>query len=123
MNLRVYVGNLPYAVRDAELRSFFEEAGCKVADDIVDDEGKVIEKGAVVILDRRDERERSKGFGFVTLADQESFDKAIALKGTDMQGRPLDVSQAREREDRSTSAPEAAAPVAAEAEAPAADAE
>lgn len=101
---RIYVGNLPWSVDDAALRSFFEEAGCQVAPD---SDG---EKGAVVLRDN--ETGRSKGFGFVTLVDDESFDKAMKLKNTEMQGRPLNIDEARPRQDRNGSAParQAAAP-------------
>jgi nucleolin len=83
---RVYVGNLPYSVRDAELKDFFEKAGCKVV------EG---EATVVMMPDGR-----SKGFGFVTFQDEESFNKALALSGTDMQGRSVRVDAARPKEDR-----------------------
>lgn len=110
---RIYVGNLPWSVDDAALRSFFEEAGCRVAEDTDTD------KGAVVLRDK--ETNRSKGFGFVTLADEESFQKAMSLNNTEMQGRPLHIDEARPRQDRNGDAParEAApAPKAEETEAP-----
>ena len=44
---------------------------------------------------------RSKGFGFVEMADNSEADAAIkGLNGTDLQGRNLTVNQAKPREDR-----------------------
>ncbi len=81
---RVYVGNLPYAVRDGDLKEFFENAGCKVTESTV-----------VMMPDGR-----SKGFGFVSLEDEDSFKKAQALSGSDMQGRQVRIDAARPKEDR-----------------------
>lgn len=44
---------------------------------------------------------RSRGFGFVEMANDEEADKAIdALNGSDMEGRKIVVNVARPREDR-----------------------
>lgn len=81
---RVYVGNLPYSARDADLKDFFEKAGCKVTESMV-----------VMMPDGR-----SKGFGFVSFEDEDSFKKAQGLSGTDMQGRQVRIDAARPKEDR-----------------------
>lgn len=81
---RVYVGNLPYAVRDGDLKDFFEKAGCSVTEATV-----------VMMPDGR-----SKGFGFVSLENEDSFKKAQALSGSDMQGRQVRIDAARPKEDR-----------------------
>lgn len=84
--MRIYVGNLPFSVRDEELREMFSEHG-EVA-------------SAAVIIDR--ETGRSRGFGFVEMPDRTSAEAAIeALNGQDMGGRPLTVNEARPREQRS----------------------
>lgn len=84
--MRIYVGNLPFSVRDDELREMFAEHG-EVA-------------SAAVIIDR--ETGRSRGFGFVEMPDRSSAEAAIeALNGQDMGGRPLTVNEARPREQRS----------------------
>jgi RNA recognition motif-containing protein len=57
---RVYVGNLPFPARQAEVKQFFVDGG--VAEDKIED--------VVVPLT---EDNRSKGFGFVQLADEESL--------------------------------------------------
>jgi len=84
--MRIYVGNLPFSVRDEELREMFEAHG-EVA-------------SAAVIIDR--ETGRSRGFGFVEMPERASAEAAIeALNGQDMGGRPLTVNEARPREQRS----------------------
>lgn len=84
--MRIYVGNLPFSVRDDELREMFAAHG-EVA-------------SAAVIIDR--ETGRSRGFGFVEMPDRTSAEAAIeALNGQDMGGRPLTVNEARPREQRS----------------------
>jgi len=81
----MYVGNLPYSINDDRLREMFAEHG-EVTD-------------ARVITDR--DSGRSKGFGFVEMADDAAADKAIqALHDTEMDGRKIVVNQAREREER-----------------------
>lgn len=83
--MNIYVGNLPYSVRDDELRELFAEYG-EVS-------------SAKVIMDR--ETNRSKGFGFVEMPDNGAAQAAIdALNGNDSGGRPLRVNEARPRENR-----------------------
>jgi len=78
----IYVGNLPYKTTDDELQSVFAEYG-EVA-------------RAKVISDR--ETGRSRGFGFVTMADAEGAKAAIeGLNETDFQGRTLRVREAEDR--------------------------
>ncbi len=82
MSKRIYVGNLPYSVDDEALRAMFSTYG-EVTD-------------FHVIINR--ETGRSKGFGFVEMADEKAADEAIkALHDTDAGGRKLVVNEARER--------------------------
>jgi RNA recognition motif-containing protein len=82
---KLYVGNLPYSVNDAELRSIFEAHGT------VD--------SASIIIDR--ETGRPRGFGFVEMSSSEQANAAIAaLNGTQMGGRALVVNEAKPREER-----------------------
>ncbi len=81
----IYVGNLPWSASEQELSDSFGEFG-------------TVEK-ATIIVDR--ESGRSKGFGFVTMNDNEEANNAIdALNGTDFGGRALKVNEARPREER-----------------------
>ena len=85
MSTKVYVGNLPYTVTKDKLTQLFSEYG------------KITE--AVVISDKYSGR--SKGFGFVTFADDESAKKAIeAMDGKELEGREMKVNEARPLEAR-----------------------
>ena len=82
---KLYVGNLPYDTTADDLKSLFSPFG-----EIVD--VKLISDFATG---------RSKGFGFVELSDNSSATKAVSeLNGKDYQGRPLRVSEAREKQKR-----------------------
>ena len=84
-NNKIFVGNLAWEVRDDKLREIFSQYG-----EITD---------AVVIIDRR--TNRSKGFGFVTLATPEAAQAAIeAMQGQEVDGRSIVVNIARPREER-----------------------
>lgn len=85
MALKLYVGNLPYSTTDEQLKEMF--AG----------EGEVI--SAQVIMDRMSGR--SKGFGFVEMADDAAAKAAIEkLNGKDNGGRNLVVNEARPMQPR-----------------------
>jgi RNA recognition motif-containing protein len=82
MNNRLYVGNLPFAATEDDLRDVFAECG------------EVVE--VKIMMDR--ESGRSRGFGFVTMDGPESAKNAIErMNGADFDGRPLRVSEAEER--------------------------
>ena len=77
---KLYVGNLPYSVDDTKLAELFKEFG-----DVVE---------AKVITDKYSGK--SKGFGFVTMKDDETAQKAIdAMNDKDIEGRQLKVNVAR----------------------------
>lgn len=83
--MRIFVGNLSFNTSDNELRDAFATYG------EVD--------SAQVVTDR--ETMRSRGFGFVDMPDNDAAQQAIAsLNGSDLQGRSLNVSEAKPREDR-----------------------
>ena len=82
---KLYVGNLPYTVDDAQLRDTFSKYG-----DI--DE-------LALIMDR--DTGQSKGFAFVTFATQQAAEKALAENGKDIGGRALRVNIAEEKKPRS----------------------
>jgi len=86
--MKLYVGNLPYSVRDEELNTAFSA------------HGEVI--SAVVIMDR--ETGRSKGFGFVEMSDEDAKEAIDALNEQDLDGRAIRVSEARPKAPRSHSA-------------------
>jgi RNA recognition motif-containing protein len=83
--MNIYVGNLPFDATEGDLRSLFAEYGT------VD--------SASVITDR--DTGRSRGFGFVELADSNAGGKAIEkLDGNEWNGRRLSVNEARPRAPR-----------------------
>ncbi len=86
MSTKIYVGNLPYSVNDAALKSNFSEYGTV--------------SSARVMMDR--DTGQSKGFGFVEMSSAESAQAAIdALNGMSVDGRAITVNLARPREERS----------------------
>ncbi len=84
MAKKLFVGNLPHAVTDSQLKNLFEEHGAVAS--------------ARVIMDR--DSGRSKGFGFVEYDDDAAAQSAIrAMNGKEVDGRPLTVNEARPREN------------------------
>jgi len=83
--VRIYVGNLPFSMRDEELRALFAAYGEVSAAD--------------VIMER--DTGRSRGFGFVEMTNSDDAAKAIdALNDHEVDGRPLRVNEARPRPER-----------------------
>ena len=83
MGKRLYVGNLPYQTQEEQLRALFEQDGRQVEE-------------VKIVTDR--DTGRPRGFGFVELATDEQAQAAVeALNGQPFEGRPLTVSEARER--------------------------
>ncbi|MGY8560571.1 RNA recognition motif domain-containing protein [Paracidovorax citrulli] len=83
MSCKIYVGNLPYSVTDASLRSNFAEFGGVTSSKIMTDR----------------ETGRSKGFGFVEMSSAEDAQSAITgLNGLSVDGRSIVVNLARPRE-------------------------
>jgi len=84
--MNIYVSNLSFNVQDEDLRAFFAEYG-EVS-------------SAKVILDK--ETRRSRGFGFVEMPNDDEAKKAIEeLNGGSVEGRAINVTEARPREERS----------------------
>lgn len=85
MGNKLYVGNLPYGVRDNDLEQAFGEFGAVTS--------------AKVMMER--DTGRSKGFGFVEMGSDEEAQAAInGLNGRDFGGRNLVVNEARPMEPR-----------------------
>jgi len=81
---KIFVGSLPWSINNDSLKELFSQYG------------EVTE--AVVIMDR--ETQRSKGFGFVTVATPESAQKALEMSGKEVDGRAIVVNIAKPREER-----------------------
>src|SRR5437588_9239851 len=85
MGTKLYVGGLPYSVTEQQLNELFSQQGTV--------------SSAKVITDKF--TGQSRGFGFVEMSTAEEAKKAIsALNGTQMDGRPLTVNEAKPQEKR-----------------------
>ena len=77
---KIFVGNLSFNTSEGDLRSMFEPYGSV--------------ESALIVTDRN--TGRSRGFGFVEMADNGAAEQAItALNGKEMGGRTLTVNEAR----------------------------
>ena len=82
--MKLHVGNLPFSVDEEELKNLFSEYNPEE-----------------VILIKNKFSGRSKGFGFVTISNDEVAKKAISdLNGKDVGGREARVSEAKPMEER-----------------------
>ena len=82
----LYVGNLAHETRDVDLRTAFSRFG-----DVV---------SARIVSDRRG---RTKGFGYVEMTDEASAKAAMeSLRGTQINGRTLDIVLEERMRRRST---------------------
>ncbi|HRH26169.1 MAG TPA: RNA-binding protein [Candidatus Paceibacterota bacterium] len=82
---KLYVGGLPYSTTEDQLNEAFSKAGSVVS--------------AAIIMDKM--TGRSKGFGFVEMADDAAAQAAIDMYDSkDFDGRRLTVNEARPKEDR-----------------------
>ena len=80
--MKLYLGNLPFAASDDDIKEAFSAYG--TIEDLF------------IPLDR--ETNRPRGFAFITLADDDLARKAIeAMDGADLMGRNLRVNEAEER--------------------------
>jgi len=85
MGNKLYVGNLPYSVRDEDLQSSFSEFGSV--------------SSAKVMMER--DTGRSKGFGFVEMGNDAEAQAAISgMNGQSLGGRSITVNEARPMEAR-----------------------
>ncbi|CAN5785310.1 RNA-binding protein [soil metagenome] len=88
--MNIYVGNLNFRTTEATLREHFAAFGEVTS--------------ARVITDR--ETNRSRGFGFVEMPNDEEARAAIeALDGVEFEGRELNINEARPREPRENRGP------------------
>jgi RNA recognition motif-containing protein len=84
--MNIYVSNLSFHTTDEDLNSLFGKFGQVTS--------------AKVIMDR--ESGRSRGFGFVEMAsEEEGKDAMLGLNNKEIEGRPISVSIAKEKERKS----------------------
>ena len=83
--MNIFVGSLPFSTREESLREVFSAHGEVTS--------------ARIITDR--DTGRSRGFGFVEMPNDEEARNAItALNGSELEGRSINVNEARPREER-----------------------
>jgi cold-inducible RNA-binding protein len=75
-DVKVFVGNLPFKVKEDDLKGIFTSNG--------------VTPSSVTVA--TGPGGRAKGFGFVFFSTQEEADKAIKLNGIEYQGRPLQIA-------------------------------
>lgn len=84
MEVKLYVGNLPFSTTEEELRTLFEQAGQVATVDLIKDR----------------DTGRSKGFAFVAMGSQSEAEKAISMfNGYRLENREIKVNPARPREE------------------------
>jgi len=82
MGRKLFVGNLSFDTTAGDLETHFGEVGACAS--------------VAVVTDR--ETGRSRGFGFVEMTSDQDAERAVSvLNGRELQGRALNVSEARER--------------------------
>lgn len=90
MAVRLFIGNLPYDVTEAELRAHFAAVGPLVS----------------LALPTDRDTGKPRGFAFVEFRERADAEEAIRhLNDQAFKGRPLAVSEARARDDRTTTGP------------------
>jgi len=83
--MKLYVGNLPFNTTNQDLSDIFGEIGAVESSNVIEDR----------------ETGRSRGFGFVEMANKEDGERAIAeLNGKEVDGRELKVNEAKPQERR-----------------------
>jgi RNA recognition motif-containing protein len=80
----IYVGNLPFSATENDVRTLFEKHGTVQSVKLINDR----------------ETGRPRGFGFVEMPFADAQTAIQHMNGFEMNGRPLRVNEAREREAR-----------------------
>ena len=83
MSKKIYVGNLSWNTTESDLSGLFAQYGEVISSRIITDR----------------DTDRSKGFGFIEMADDKAGEAAIsALNGSDLDGRNIRVNEAESRD-------------------------
>ncbi|MFA5725640.1 MAG: hypothetical protein WC937_05230 [Candidatus Omnitrophota bacterium] len=84
--MNIFVGNLPFAANENDVKKFFEGFGNILS--------------VVIVMEKQKTAPKSRGFGFVNMPDDGQALAAIAaLNGKEFMGRPLNVNPARSKEE------------------------
>ncbi len=82
--MRIFVGNLPFSINEGDLTALFEPFG---------------EVQSIQIMTDRDTG-KPRGFGFVEMSSDDGQKAIASLNGKDVQGRAINVNEARPKVDR-----------------------
>jgi cold-inducible RNA-binding protein len=85
-NKKIYVGNIPYQVKEEDLQAFFAHYGAV--------------ENVVIVKDR--DTGKVKGFAFVTFETQQQAQAALEANGKDFEGRSIRVNMANDDDRRRT---------------------
>jgi RNA recognition motif-containing protein len=85
----IFVGNLPWSVKDEDLKTKFEEFGTVLSARIVSDKFTG----------------RSRGFGFVDMEDADAEKAIAAMNGFEWEGRQITCNEARPKTEGSDRPP------------------
>lgn len=80
--MKLYVGNLPWKIKDSDLEKLFEDVGPVISANVITD---------------RDNPSRSRGFGFVEMDTDAGREAIEKMNGYEIDGRALRVNEAQER--------------------------
>ncbi|XP_043909938.1 DAZ-associated protein 1 isoform X5 [Protopterus annectens] len=81
---KVFVGGIPHSCGEAELREYFKKFGLVTE--------------VVMIYDA--EKQRPRGFGFITFEDEQSVDQAVNMHFHDIMGKKVEVKRAEPRDSK-----------------------
>ncbi|XP_044125151.1 DAZ-associated protein 1 isoform X5 [Bufo gargarizans] len=84
---KIFVGGIPHNCAEAELREYFKRFG--------------VVTEVVMIYDA--EKQRPRGFGFITFEDEQSVDQAVNMHFHDIMGKKVEVKRAEPRDSKSQS--------------------
>ncbi|CAH2293044.1 DAZ-associated 1 isoform X4 [Pelobates cultripes] len=84
---KIFVGGIPHNCGEAELRDYFKRFG--------------VVTEVVMIYDA--EKQRPRGFGFITFEDEQSVDQAVNMHFHDIMGKKVEVKRAEPRDSKSQS--------------------
>ncbi|XP_073542357.1 DAZ-associated protein 1 isoform X2 [Phyllobates terribilis] len=82
---KIFVGGIPHNCGEAELRDYFKRFG--------------VVTEVVMIYDA--EKQRPRGFGFITFEDEQSVDQAVNMHFHDIMGKKVEVKRAEPRDSKS----------------------
>ncbi|XP_032902362.1 DAZ-associated protein 1 isoform X4 [Amblyraja radiata] len=91
---KVFVGGIPHNCSETELRDYFKRFG--------------VVSEVVMIYDA--EKQRPRGFGFITFEDEQSVDQAVNMHYHDIMGKKVEVKRAEPRDSKTPGSGQSGAP-------------